>query len=272
MSKKKHVPVVDLYPLDLTVKPARALKRAEILHPKFVKRMLSIVDEGLSEGEGDPKPGEMCIEAAIGYAAGEKFGDEPTCVDSGLRDFKIIFNDNAPWDDEKDRAKGLRRLGVAQLGTKGHFSANMFHRLMREMVWKDYLQEEFEEIVADASYSVDSTIFPESVGYGEKINFNKILEMNMKEFNKSCEGLLGGSVDKELENFLVNEDWRFVNNCDGFWLDWSVFIESFFDRLVVDPHVFAEKVVQILIKMKTPGSKFLYLTKAPKVKAKKAKR
>jgi len=100
----------------------------EITHA-IARKVLTVVDAGLVKGVGNRKLGEMCVEAAVCFALGEKHGDEPTCVDPILRAFKIGLND-AEWSSTKARANGLRRLALAQLGSAGAFDATDFaHRL-----------------------------------------------------------------------------------------------------------------------------------------------
>jgi hypothetical protein len=80
------------------------------------RRVLEVVDAGLSNGLGDPQPGQMCVEAAVCYALGEPHGDKPTCVARSVRAFKIALNDSA-WSSNEARAKGMRRVAIAQLGS-----------------------------------------------------------------------------------------------------------------------------------------------------------
>lgn len=44
------------------------------------KRVLQVVDAGLCSGIGTPEPGKMCVEAAVCFALGQPFGDDPACV------------------------------------------------------------------------------------------------------------------------------------------------------------------------------------------------
>jgi len=84
---------------------------------EFVKKLLEIVDAGLCEGMGEQVPGQMCVEAAVCYAMGLPHGDQPTCVSDAVRTIKIDLND-ASWSSDQARARGLRRIAVAQLGSK----------------------------------------------------------------------------------------------------------------------------------------------------------
>jgi len=80
------------------------------------RRVLEVVDAGLSNGLGEPTPGKMCVEAAVCYALGQPHGDEPSCVHPVVRRLKIALNDKN-WSNNVERAKGMRELAIAQLGT-----------------------------------------------------------------------------------------------------------------------------------------------------------
>ena len=73
------------------------------------------VSRGFCSGAGD-SGGQVCVEVAVSIAAGLGDGDCPNCVHPLLNVFSIRLND-AKWMDEADRASGLARLGIAQLGT-----------------------------------------------------------------------------------------------------------------------------------------------------------
>jgi hypothetical protein len=92
---------------------------------EIATKVLATVDAGLSSGLGKPKPGEMCIEAAVCYALEEPHSDEPTCVSKALRAFKIRLNDS-DWSNRHARAIGLRRLALAQLGSAGYLDEVLF--------------------------------------------------------------------------------------------------------------------------------------------------
>jgi hypothetical protein len=85
---------------------------------EVARKLLTVVDAGLSSGMGKPVPGAMCVEAAVCYALGLPHGDEPPCVSPAVRSFKIRLND-AAWSSSAARAAGLRALAVAQLGSAG---------------------------------------------------------------------------------------------------------------------------------------------------------
>jgi hypothetical protein len=89
-------------------------------------KVLATVDAGLVKGVGQPVPGSMCVEAAVCYALGQH-GDEPSCVARTLRSLKIQLNDSA-WSSNEARAKGLRRLALAQLGSADYLDEREFVR------------------------------------------------------------------------------------------------------------------------------------------------
>jgi hypothetical protein len=83
---------------------------------KHARKIIELLSYGLIDGLGTPEPGKMCVEAAVCYALGEKHGESPTCVGKAVRNTKISLND-AGWSSKQARAKGLRRIAVAQLGS-----------------------------------------------------------------------------------------------------------------------------------------------------------
>ena len=83
---------------------------------EIARKVLQTVDAGLVKGVGNPIPGQMCIEAAVCYALGLPHGDDPKCVGRAVRAYKIRLND-AQWSSDAARARGMRRVAIAQLGS-----------------------------------------------------------------------------------------------------------------------------------------------------------
>jgi hypothetical protein len=79
-------------------------------------KILDLLKYGLCKGKGIPAPGKMCVEAAVCYALGLPHSDNPPCVSPAVRAFKITLNDSR-WSSNETRAKGLRRIAIAQLGS-----------------------------------------------------------------------------------------------------------------------------------------------------------
>lgn len=88
-----------------------------VVDEAVARKVLETVDAGLSSGKGTPVPGHMCVEAAVCYAMGLPHSDNPPCVHPAVRKFKIGIND-APWSSPAARAKGMRRVAIAQLGSE----------------------------------------------------------------------------------------------------------------------------------------------------------
>lgn len=101
--------------------------RAVEITRALAQRVLATIDAGLVRGLGEPVPGKMCVEAAVCYGLGLPHGDDPGCVATSLRILKTRLND-APWSSPTARARGLRRLALAQLGSKRVLDENEFIR------------------------------------------------------------------------------------------------------------------------------------------------
>jgi hypothetical protein len=118
------------------------------LNEAVAKRVLGIVDKGLVSGIGNPVPGQMCVEAAVCFAMGLPHSDDPPCVGRAVRAFKIKLNDSC-WSSCAARAKGMRKLAIAQLGSD---------RIDQVM---------FAKILADQTVSV---IVPRALRIAAKVN------------------------------------------------------------------------------------------------------
>ena len=99
---------------------------------KIARKVLEVVNAGLSSGMGKPIPGQMCVEAAVCYALGLDHGDDPECVSSALRSLKIRLNDSR-WSSSAARANGLRRLALIQLGSRNHLDDMEFTKRVAEL-------------------------------------------------------------------------------------------------------------------------------------------
>ena len=88
------------------------------LSREVAQKVLTIVDAGLVKGMGKPEPGKLCVEAAVCLALGIPHSDNPPCVGAAVRAYKIRLNDSA-WSSDQARARGMRRVAIAQLGSDG---------------------------------------------------------------------------------------------------------------------------------------------------------
>jgi len=89
--------------------------------------IVELLGHGLVKGIGVQERGQMCVEAAVCYALGVPHGDDPGCVSPALRQLKIRLND-ADWSSTMARANGLKRLALAQLGSKNVLNDPAFIR------------------------------------------------------------------------------------------------------------------------------------------------
>jgi hypothetical protein len=106
---------------------SKSERKSPVIDIEIARKVLATVDAGLVNGVGKPKPGQMCVEAAVCYALGLPHGDDPDCVSRALRALKIRLNDSK-WSSNEARAKGLRRLALVQLGSRDHLDDNEFRK------------------------------------------------------------------------------------------------------------------------------------------------
>lgn len=219
---------------------------------KQVKKVLEVVDVGLEGGLGIPEPGKMCVEAAVCYAFGWDHGDTPKCVNRLLRTVKIDLNDRGKWiewfgDEPAARAKGLRKLAVAQLGTHKKFKEKEFIERLLVDILKLRVKEEnkirakgnklpippkrFEECIEyiRTCESEDTRIFSDS-----NVDFAELLLRDWIEDSYDC------LVTNILSIARGNQNLNYAEN-------------SKHCKMV------AGVVLDICIDMKTKGSNYLHL-------------
>ena len=195
-------------------------------------KVLATVDAGLSSGIGDPVPGRMCVEAAVCYALGLPHGDNPQCVSPALRTIKIRLND-ANWSSNTARAKGLRRLALAQLGSVGVLD-----------------EKEFSRRVVDHAIRVS---VPEAMRVAASIIKNPDHKAAMIAAAARCE--------KEGTREAAIAAKKTAAAAADAAAD-AAYAYAYADAAARDKSLanYAEAVVQILIEMKAPGCQWLDLT------------
>ena len=109
----------------------------------------SILAQGLSAGIGEREK-RVCIEAAICQVLGLPHGDDPQCVAPAVRAFKIALNDKH-WSSPQARAKGLRDLGLAQLGSIDTINSAQFAKRLSEQTIRILIPTLFREIFPNNS-------------------------------------------------------------------------------------------------------------------------
>jgi len=96
------------------------------------RRVLEVVDAGLIGGSvGQPRPGAMCVNAAISYALGMQHSDHPVCVGQYETQVSISLNDFFAGT-YSERSQIMRRLAIAQLGTADRYIAHFPNSLLSE--------------------------------------------------------------------------------------------------------------------------------------------
>jgi len=230
----------------LLKKPDHEVKIVDLM---AAKRVLAVVDQGLVGGRvGDPEPGRMCVEAAVSFAMGYDHGDDPICVDSDLRSEKIGLNDTDGWKNDKDRAKGLRRVAIAQLGSAGKFNFGQYRKLLAEQL----------NIICAAQFEKEAK--------DHRATFARLQKMKIKNYTDLQQA-------KEIaEDFYrrVEDDYFASEDSVNTSVNAEDVIQSLRDMGFDDSkslHMTAEMMVTVLKKMKIKGTKYLHLTeKKPKGK------
>ncbi|MCC7531170.1 MAG: hypothetical protein IT342_21870 [Candidatus Melainabacteria bacterium] len=238
-------------------------------------QVLAVVDQGLYAGPGHELPGQMGLEAAICFALGERKSDQPSCVTPALSRFCLDFS-RGHWSSSAARAQGLRRLAIAQLGTANsldevlfeqHLTAATVRRLLPKAV--RYLAYTCQEPHRANLLETARQCECEATKYASLKAFNAAADARAASFNRkpatcvvsaaSTAHFLETPLNSLNEAFARYEGSRRAAETAR-WAALgahSVCSAPATDTLL---HWFAEKVVRILIEMKTPGSKFLHLT------------
>lgn len=195
---------------------------------EIIQKILCAVDAGLCKGMGNPIPGQMCVEAAVCYALGLPHGDDPGCVSRLVRRLKIGLND-CEWSDNNARAHGLRRLAIAQLGTRDTIDEQLFvRRVYRYAEANLYHRHEFVEQSLSEARRLILHQLPAYIDLYEGVE--KIVEAARNSAKVAGFQVLGN-----------NPNTAHIAR-DGVLAD------------------FAEGVVQILVELRSPGADWLHLT------------
>lgn len=259
---------------------------------KLAKAVLDILDAGLSNGIGEPaEPGNMCVEAAVSAAMGMSTTDGPLCVNPDLRAFKISINDESIFNGKADRAMALRRIAIAQLGTqelklvkvtsgrgkKRDVSFKSVPKTRQKFKWSRFiaLLDKKIKVRIDELHAVQTAYKHLS---DDK---RKFYETTMKAVEKD-QSYKADDFRDALRSYLsIDEDEDGKFSYDDPSSTYSDFIEKYSEAAKeaglykseeAARDVLIEDAVQVLVAMKTPGSKFLYLTEGKAKKAAKAVR
>lgn len=244
-----------------------------IMHPHIVitkeiaSKVLETIDAGLTGGLGHPIPGQMCVEAAVCYALGLDHSDDPKCVGHAIRALKIALND-LQWPNDKERAKGLRRLGLIQLGSLGTVDEKLMIQKVALYLANTYMRNYLATYPLDTGYQKLRSF---AYLFDKKIVNVKSLQKKLNiiwDFMEEEHGYCDDFVDN-LKNILenidyVNPGYNDLSHCGEMLSDTVKLLWDDEDtkkgelKILTD---YAEAVVQILVKLKAPSRKWLALTK-----------
>jgi hypothetical protein len=93
-----------------------------------------ILGNGLADNLTDENSGTVCIEAAVCLLTEGRLADDPKCVTPAVAVLKINLNDDGDWFNEKERADGLRILGIAQIGSKDVITDKQFEDRLTKLL------------------------------------------------------------------------------------------------------------------------------------------
>lgn len=191
------------------------------INESIARKVLETVDAGLVKGVGNPVPGQMCVEAAVCYAMGLPHGDNPSCVSPALRELKIKLNDSN-WTSNEARAKGLRKLAVAQLGSAGVLDDMEFIKRVVEMTIR--------------------VIVPIALRATASKQTDKHHQERLEQCAVRCE------IDGTKEAADAADDANTAAK--------AAYADEDIVKILT---IFADRVVDILVEMKAPGVKWLAL-------------
>lgn len=205
---------------------------------EVAKKIVALANKGVTSGLGTPQPGKMCIEAVVCYALGEGHNDAPSCVQHDVRDFKIDLNDTVGWLTNMSRGRGLKRLGLAQLGSEGVINGREFNAEVLRLILCKYVPQDL----------LRGTPSADAVRIAMALKRNP----SPRQIN---------ALRREMDNhgFLPRGyyDIQVIEHCLH---DLS---KTQCDALLAS---IAEDVVQILKRLGSPGCKYLYLAPLKKVR------
>jgi hypothetical protein len=237
---------------------------------EITRNLLKVVDVGLVRGLGTSVPGAMCVEAAVCYALGEDHSDTPTCVAPWVRNIKITLND-CLWPSDKARARGLRRVAVAQLGSKGKVSELKFVRTLRLIILQEFLPKLLKTLKMSCGLSKEGVEFIKTLQWrlGDGSDYRNLRRIVVSLSRMAYHQFLPLRVSDAIENFdcLVSAKVGWDISCQA---------NDFFNNLIAFPNTknrMAETDRQITARLRhgarmievalwecgSPGCEYLYL-------------
>jgi hypothetical protein len=232
------------------------IKQAFCLRPKqptdkvdanAVRRVLGVLSKGIVHGLGKPIPGQMCVEAAVSYSMGYEHSDKPDCVSELISDFKICLNDRG-WSSDRARAKGLRRVAIAQLGSDEIENADF-----GEAVYRAFLAKFLPVYVKLGRRPAKKRTLKQNSTF--RAFESKIAEL-FKKIDEGMEHDNGESLANECDEFLSSINVREALGIRGGPKAWA---SKRYNNKVYS--YIAERAVEALKACNAKGTRYLYLIK-----------
>jgi hypothetical protein len=234
------------------------MNSAENFQPteELCSRIISLLSHGLVAGLGTPEPGKMCVEAAVCAAMNLPHSDSPACIGDAVRSFQIRLNDSS-WSSEQERAKGLKRLAIAQLGSdkisQEEFSKKVWVQFKTEFEhprqFKDKPNYHFaytygEATIADIKRTIADTVTASAADYKD----------TTATFVAATFAFAGKHVADSIDHYASA----------------AAAVYAYGNAAAPDEKAFrtkrdeilsqaAEIAVQVLIELKSPGCEFLWM-------------
>ena len=232
------------------------------LNETVVKKVLDAVRPGLSNGLGVQESGEMCVEAAVCFALGLPHSDDPKCVNQALRTFKIVLNDSF-WSSNQARAKGLERLAIAQLGTLDTLDTKAFidGLVVLAKKWASQAQETAGISNARAVYAAAD----DAVNYAIRTADAAIrtADYAIRTADAAIRTADAAIRTADAVAYATAYAADYAARAARAAARAAAYVAARVDANAARDKVLAqcaEDVVQLLIKLEAPGTKYLYLT------------
>lgn len=242
------------------------MKTKEIKLTKSVARkILEVIDhpDGLVRGLGKPEPGKFCVEAAVQYVLtnGQEHNAEPACVGTAVRAFKIKLND-CYWSSNQARAKGMRRLAVAQLGSNKidqvKFGELMFLRGTQKLL--PFVFREIAKIKPAGKYQDDLNNHADICTAVKTFEEARQACMNATAFASAFAASAAFAYASAASAYTYAAAFAFAASAaSAYTYDFKQAKLGEKDRLLL---LTAEVGVECLIELKSPGTKWLDICKA----------
>ena len=223
----------------------------------IARKVLGLLDHGLTAGLGKPEPGQMCVEAAICFALGQEHGDAPSCVAPTLRRFKIRLND-ARWSSNQARAAGMKRLALIQLGSAGYLDEQEFVKRIVTLSIQVAVPEALRA-AATLCKDVDQKSKLLLAASNCEANPTRANAVSAREIAATTYAAVATTYAAAAATYAAAATTYAATTYAAAATTYAVAAASASDLSLA---AFAEKVVQILIDMKAPGAQWLYLTEA----------